>query len=175
MTSSNIKSWWHSFQLSVEWWKFSDHNVFHGNCLRFGWQCFLFTSWWAFIFDSWWCMALEIQSPSETRNVALDNIIFTVNSLSPNFFHASLNWEFEYWISHFTQLYTSSLNLKQCFAFFTGCFWREDKTLPLQCKQQLLFTVLFRWLHVYLGNTPVNIWVYLLAFFWCVVVNFSVL
>ena len=28
MTSSNIKSWWHSFQLSVEWWKFSDHNVF---------------------------------------------------------------------------------------------------------------------------------------------------
>ena len=26
-------------------------------------------------------MALEIQSPLETRNVALDNIIFTVNSL----------------------------------------------------------------------------------------------
>ena len=83
------------------------------------------------------------------------------------------NFSTEYLILHSFILHPwtySSVSL-----FFTGCFWREDKTLPLQCKQQLLFTVLFRWLHVYLGNTPVNIWVYLLAFFCCVLVNFSVL
>ena len=82
MTSSNIKNWWHSFQLSVEWWKFGYHNVFLWQLPPF-WVAvlFFFTSWWAFIFNSRWYMALEIQSPLETRNVALDNIIFTVNSL----------------------------------------------------------------------------------------------
>ena len=42
MTSSNIKSWWHSFQLSVEWWKFGYHSVFSWQLPPF-WVAMLFS------------------------------------------------------------------------------------------------------------------------------------
>ena len=115
------------------------------------------------------------RSPLETRKVALDNLILQSIPCHQAFSipHSTGNFCTVYLILHSFMLH--SWTYSSVSFFFTGCCWREDKTLPLQCKQQLLFTVLFRWLHVYLGNTPVNIWVYLLAFFWCVVVNFSVL
>ena len=42
MTSSNIKNWWHSFQLSVEWWKFGYHNEFSWQLPPF-WVAMLFS------------------------------------------------------------------------------------------------------------------------------------
>ena len=148
----------------MEWWKFGYHNVFSWQLPPF-WVAMLF-SYLLVGFHIWQLVIHGSWDPVTLGNKECCPWQHNFYSQFPG------NFSTEYLILHSFILHPwtySSVSL-----FFTGCFWREDKTLPLQCKQQLLFTVLFRWLHVYLGNTPVNIWVYLLAFFCCVVVNFSV-